>query len=126
MSAALSRDALLDRLSARPVQEVEVPGVGPVLMREMSVRERQDWSAANSQDSDGIAITIALVMATLCGEGGERCFTSDDAEAFGDSSGPLLEALAKEASRINGIGADAQAAAEKNSATIPSGESSSE
>lgn len=127
----LSRDALLARLRERPIVEKDVPGLGVVMMREMSVGEREALTK-RAFGSDG-KITISgadwglqVVAGSLCDESGARILTADDLGEMRDASQVKLEPLLKEANQLNGLAANSVEEAEKNSESDPAAGSSSD
>lgn len=128
--AMLSRESLLAHL-ARPVVKVDVEALGEtVCMREMSAGERlalgQRFFGDGKSDATPFDWNVALLALTLCDEQGSPFFTEADArDVFANGRASVLEALVTEANRVNAMGKDAVASAEKNSATTPNSDSSS-
>ena len=118
--AMLSRESLLAHL-ARPVVKVDVEALGETAyMREMSAADRlalgQRFFGDGKADVTPFDWNVALICRTLCDEQGNLWLTEDDAkQMFGEGRASVLEALVTEANRINAMGKDAVASAEKNS-----------
>lgn len=116
----LSRKSLLAHL-ARPVVKVDIEAIGEtVCMREMSAGERlalgQRFFGDGKSDATPFDWNVALLALTLCDEQGHPFITEAEArEMFADGRAAVLEALVAEANRINAMGKDAVASAEKNS-----------
>lgn len=128
----LSKESLLAHL-ARPVVKIDVEALGEeAFMREMSAGERAALYKRffpNDKASDEFTAfdwNVALVCATLSDEQGHLLLIEADAKPmFTDGRAAVLDALVQHANRINGMGADAAASAEKNSAQTTSDGSSS-
>lgn len=126
----LSRESLLQHL-ARPVVRVDVPALGEtVCMREMAAGDRlalgQRFFGEGKTDATPFDWNVALLARTLCDEQGSPLLTEDDArEMFAAGRASVLEALVTEANRINAMGKDAVASAEKNLEETPNSTSAS-
>jgi hypothetical protein len=70
-------------------------------------------------------LTARLLVRALVDATGKRIFTNEDMPALGQKSSQVLDALGKDARRLNGIGAEAAKAAAGNSVPSPSGGSPS-
>jgi hypothetical protein len=68
---------------------------------------------------------VKLLVMTLVDDAGNRLFDSNDIAMLGRKSSGAIERVYAVASRLNGIGAQAEADAAKNSEAAPSGDSTS-
>jgi hypothetical protein len=113
-------------------EEVEIPGGGKVLMRELTVGERLDcrkrWLSRNG-DGDDETLSIAFVAVSICEPAGEPMFRADEIDLAVDlikkKSLRTVEALQGAFVRMNGLTDEAVSEAVKNSTEIPSASSSS-
>jgi hypothetical protein len=113
---SLDRDGLLAALK-RKVEAVEVPEMGTVHFREMTVRERTEFNKRLLDDTGKIKLSQqewdAYIAAASISDAEGNLFFTDD-QLF-DQSAVLVGTLARHAERINGLGTAASADAEKNS-----------
>lgn len=110
-------------------EDVPVPAWGgTVRVRMMTGTERDEFREMAAQHEDGIppARFAALLLALTCiDETGERVFTLDDLEALERKAAGSVDVPAAVSMRLNGFGAQALAAAEKNSVSGQSEDSGS-
>jgi hypothetical protein len=113
-------------------EEVEIPGGGRVLMRELTVGERLDcrkrWLSRNG-DSDDETLSIAFVAVSICEPAGGPMFGEDEidlaVEMIKKKSIRTVEAMQEAFVRMNSLTDAAVEQAVKNSTEIPSASSSS-
>jgi len=110
-------------------EDVPVPAWGgSVRVRMMTGTERDEFRQIAAQYEDGIPparFAAALLALSCVDEDGERMFTLDDLEALEGKSAGSVDIPAAVSMRLNGFGAQAMAAAEKNSASGQSDDSGS-
>ena len=126
--AILTRAAILETAD-REFADVEVPEWGgSVRVAMMSAAQRDAWEdyLRSSPAGEIPANTRAfLVVMTAVDEALNPLFTADDAEALGSKSADAVERVALAASKLNKIGKQEIADAEKNSSSAPRDASSS-
>lgn len=128
----LSKDQILEATDIA-YQTVSVPEWGgEVRVASMSGTDRDAFESslvivgadgAVSRNLDNMRVKL-LVM-TLVDESGNRMFSTDDLAMLGRKSAAAIERVYAVATKLNGIGAQAEADAEKNSSAAPSGDSTS-
>lgn len=125
----LTREAILGASDIQ-TEEVEVPEWGgAVLVRGLSAKETNRLGVASSvraqADQAGAAerFPIDLVALAIVDEDGHRLFADADVEALGQKSGAALMRVFVVAQRLSGL--DSAEIMAKNSASAPSGASSS-
>ncbi len=112
----LNKLAILSATDCR-IETVDVPEWGgAVRIRAMTGAERD---AFRTTISDGASNEVgrfeaALLALTLVDENGNRLFELAELDALRAKSATVLDRVAKEAMRINGMDADSQDAAAKN------------
>jgi hypothetical protein len=92
-----------------------------VYVRKMSGSARADWQAESYRLSDGMKnpegmaqnAVARLLVRVLCDEGGKPLFTTAQADELGQQDYDVLERLYDIAAPLNGLGNEAQDAAEK-------------
>lgn len=129
----LSKDQILEANDLK-TEQVDVPEWGgSVNVRMMSGADRTtfrnsmvdvqpDGTRTPKPDAD---IETTLVLVTVVDDAGNRIFDDDDGDRLRLKSAAAITRVANVAMRINGIGDQAEAAAEKNSAASLSEGSSS-
>lgn len=126
----LSKSAILGAQDL-PHEDVPVPAWGgTVRVRTMTGAERDAFraSVAAAEGESGVPIgqfSAALLVATCVDESGACLFTASDMAALQAKSAAALDAPAAVAMRLNGLGANAVQAAEKNSVSGQSEDSGS-
>ena len=126
----LSKSAILGASDLKN-EDVAVPAWGgTVRIRTMTGQERDEFRAsiATAEGEPGVPIgkfSAALLVATCVDESGARLFTADDMAALQAKAAASLDAPAAVAMRLNGLGAGAVEAAEKNSVSGQSVDSGS-
>ncbi len=126
----LSKSAILSASDLKN-EDVAVPAWGgTVRIRTMTGQERDEFRAsiAASEGEPGVPIgkfSAALLVAACVDESGARLFTADDMAALQAKAAASLDAPAAVAMRLNGLGAGAVEAAEKNSVSGQSADSGS-
>ncbi len=116
MSPVLDRASILQFTAAKslPTQPCDVPQLGgTVLVRTMTGIERDRFEEVQRQ------VKLAnfrgrFAAATLCDAEGTRLFGDGDAETLGNLPSTALDRVYDVASKLNGIGSDVEASAEKN------------
>ena len=111
---ALTRDQILAKRLDLPRKEVEVPGVGPVYFRVLSVADLLAVSArarANAEADRSHDSLTDMVRLTACDEAGEPLFGPGDDEALLGLPLDTLKALAEAGMSLNSM---ADGAARKN------------
>jgi hypothetical protein len=111
-------------------EDVHVPAWGgTVRIRTMTGTERDEFRASIASDGDaGMPLgkfSAALLVAACVDEAGARLFTAGDMAALQAKAAASLDAPAAVAMRLNGLGAGAVEAAEKNSVSGQSADSGS-
>jgi hypothetical protein len=113
----LTREAIL---TAQDLAHEDVPVPewgGTVRVRTLTGAERDALGAA-MVDADGkpdlVGYRCRMVAASVVDEAGARLFSDADAAALGAKSASALDRVASAVERINGMGAEAVEAAEKN------------
>ena len=128
MSTLLSKSAILGASDLKH-EDVPVPQWGgTVRVRTMTGLERDEFRAAISTEEGGVPVgkfAVALLVATLVDESGNRLFSQDDMAALQAKSAATLDAPAAVAMRLNGLGGTAVAEAAKNSEADQSADSGS-
>ena len=115
----LSKSAILAAVDLK-TEDVHVPAWGgTVRIRTMTGQERDEFRAsiAASEGESGVPIgkfSAALLVAACVDESGARLFTASDMAALQAKAAASLDAPAAVAMRLNGLGAGAVEAAEKN------------
>lgn len=129
-SKILGRADILAATADLVTQTVEVPEWGgSVIVRSMTGADRDAFEATLIVEVDGkrkvdsTNMRAKLVAMTVVDENGLRLFGPDDIAALNARSAAALERVVKVAQALNGMGAEAVAAAEKNSEAAPSGDS---
>ncbi len=126
----LSKSAILGASDLKH-EDVPVPAWGgTVRIRTMTGEERDEFRAsiAATDGEAGVPVgkfSAALLVATCVDENGNRLFSTEDMAALQAKSAASLDAPAAVAMRLNGLGAAAVEAAEKNSVSGQSGDSGS-
>jgi len=124
----LSKSAILAAVDLK-TEDVHVPAWGgTVRIRTMTGQERDEFRAsiAATEGEAGVPIgkfSAALLVAACVDEAGERLFTAGDMAALQAKAAASLDAPAAVAMRLNGLGAGAVEAAEKNSVSGQSADS---
>jgi hypothetical protein len=130
---ALSRDQILEASDLK-TEEVQVPEWGG------SVRVRNLTGADRDAFEDSLVTTLPdgtrkpnlanmrtkLVVLTVVDDAGNRIFETSDVERLAAKSAAAIKRVYEAAERINGIGAQQEAEAVKNSEAAPSGASTSD
>lgn len=122
MSQALTREKIINQ--PPKVLRVEAPDLGGhVYVRQLGFRERVRLSAAirpdgetpNPDSEEVLALLICFL--TVCDEHGERLFTKDEDLTTIRDSHPAAawDAIAREALRFNGLGAESYEEQKKTS-----------
>lgn len=111
-------------------EDVPVPAWGgSVRVRAMSGAERDEFRASiSTEDGQGIPVgkfAVALLVATIVDEAGQRLFSASDMDALQKKSAAALDAPAAVAMRLNGLGGRAIEDAVKNSGADQSADSGS-
>lgn len=113
----LSRDEILNGGSAK-IQEVQRPSGGYIRLREWSGAEQQEiFSQQQKLGDEGSVRFLALVIAhSLVDEKGEALLegTDEEIDAVMKWPGRDLMAVGRASLALNGMGAEAQEALEKN------------
>lgn len=128
--ALLSKSAILGASDLK-TEDVHVPAWGgTVRIRTMTGAERDEFRAsiAATEGEAGVPIgkfSAALLVAACVDESGARLFTAADMAALQAKAAAALDAPAAVAMRLNGLGAGAVEAAEKNSVSGQSADSGS-
>lgn len=126
----LSKAAILAAVDLK-TEDVAVPAWGgTVRIRTMTGQERDEFRAAiaATEGEAGVPIgkfSAALLVAACVDESGARLFTAGDMAALQAKAAASLDAPAAVAMRLNGLGAGAVEAAEKNSVSGQSADSGS-
>jgi len=126
----LSKSAILAAVDLK-TEDVDVPAWGgTVRIRTMTGLERDEFRAsiAAADGENGVPIgkfSAALLVAACVDDSGARLFTASDMAALQAKAAASLDAPAAVAMRINGLGAGAVEAAEKNSVSGQSVDSGS-
>ncbi|MEW6023604.1 MAG: hypothetical protein AB1807_15860 [Pseudomonadota bacterium] len=111
-------------------EDVPVPAWGGVVrVRMMTGTERDEFREVAAQYEDGMPparFAAALLALSCVDEDGERLFTLDDLNALEAKAAGSVDIPAAVSMRLNGFGAQALAAAEKNSASGQSDDSGSD
>lgn len=107
----------LAALSERKIVRLEEPGwPGPILIREMTGRERDAFEAwlikadgsINREDYRG-----RFALAVMCDEGGER-LAGEDLELVASVASSVLDVVVERARKLNWLGAEGIEAAKGN------------
>ena len=110
-------------------EDVPVPAWGgDVRVRMMTGAERDEFRRIAAEYEDGIPparFAATLLALTSIDENGARMFSLDDLDALEGKSAGSIDIPAAVAMRLNGFGAQAMEAAEKNSASGQSDDSGS-
>jgi hypothetical protein len=108
---SVTKEQLLGFKGPAP-KAADVPELGgQVFLRVMSGTERDQFEAESvKQNGKNVEINRAnfrarLLVKTLCDEQGARLLADSDATALGQKPADLLDRLATEASRLNGMSA---------------------
>lgn len=115
----LSKSAILAATDLKH-EDVHVPAWGgTVRIRTMTGAERDEFRASIAASEGGAGVPIgkfsaALLVAACVDESGARLFTAGDMAALQAKAAASLDAPAAVAMRLNGLGAGAVEAAEKN------------
>lgn len=99
-SQPLGREAILASC-VRPVEQVEIPGLGIVCFRAMTGAEASEVYARFSERRD---IVEGITARTICDAQGERLFSLDDKGALFQTPYSITEHLTRAAMRINLVG----------------------
>jgi len=108
MTMTLNATSIRDAKDISPT-EVEVPEWGGSLyVREMSVKQRWDFQKrfASETESDDRPELWLLINGT-CNEDGDAIFQDGDREWLAEKSGRVVESVALEVLRANGLADDA-------------------
>lgn len=109
---------------------VDVPGLGPVTVRELTQDAYSDWvaewaSRENGQlKADNRMYCAALLQQCVLNEDGELMYTRDDLPKLARMPARISRPLIQAAERLNGISAEAMRDAKKNSDSAPDGSAS--
>lgn len=115
-----SRPVLLDREQLLagiqrlppPREEVDVPGVGVVLVRGLTLRERDGYEAAmllqrgKNVKLNQENIRAKLLVMCVINAAGEQVFKEDDATALGGLPALVLEPVFQVAQRLSGLSSE--------------------
>jgi hypothetical protein len=126
----LNKDQILeaDDLQMEPVDVPEWGG--SVMVRTMTGSDRDAFDESlvpvgedGNRHSDTTNIRVKLLTRAIVDEAGNRMFSAADMEALGRKSSVAIERVYAVAQRLNYVGAQAEAAAAKNSASGQSSDS---
>lgn len=126
----LNRDQILESNDLL-TESVSVPEWGgDVLVHTMTGADRDAFEdslfhigADGKASRDVSNLAVKLLVMTIVDDAGNRLFSPGDIEMLGRKSSAAIQRVYAAASRLNGIGAAAVAAAEKNSASGQSSDS---
>ena len=133
MTKILSKAEIVQVVDLK-TQDVEVPEWGgAVRVREFTAADRDAFEqsmvkigADGKREANMANMRAKLVsMSIVDAETGDLMFTADELELLGRKSAAALDRVFTVAQRLNGLGADDVADAEKNSASGPDGSSPS-
>jgi hypothetical protein len=116
----LDRKAFLDAISC-PTEEVEIPGIGRVLVRSLSVEEDgfiRKLAAEGKPEVDAKIAPYILARAVLSADGG-RMFTDEEAEKLAAQDTECVRTVALAIRRISKLTPEAVEAEGEPSAAIP-------
>jgi hypothetical protein len=92
---------ILSFIDKLPV-EVDIPEVGKALVKKLTAKEfLRIISLAGKDDSE---VTLALILFSFVNEAGERIFSDEDKGNIEELPIRIVNALAKAASSVNGLG----------------------
>lgn len=119
----LSKEQIL-AASDLKTASVDVPEWGgEVMVRMMSGTDRDEWEASlvtvaedGTRKPNMTNLRVKLVALTLVGEDGQRMFSVDEIGHLAGKSAAALNRVFEAAQKLNGLGANAEADAVKNSA----------
>lgn len=119
----LSKEQILAVSDLKTVS-VDVPEWGgEVMVRMMSGTDRDEWEASlvtvaedGTRKPNMTNLRVKLVALTLVGEDGQRMFSVDEIGHLAGKSAAALNRVFEAAQKLNGLGANAEADAVKNSA----------
>jgi hypothetical protein len=102
-------------------ETVEVAGLGPLTIRELTQDEYADWVAEWASQKDG-QVTVdnrlycaSLLQRCVLNGDGEPMFTPDDVPRLARMPARVTRPLIQAAERLNGIGAEVMRDTKKNS-----------
>lgn len=110
-------DALREMFLSVPyrTETVEIDGLGPVNIRELSGTEQQSFAErAKEFEKDGTAATASMILQCVVDDAGKKVFRSGDVDKIKEMPGRILLDLAREIQRVNGFGDAGQEEIEKN------------
>lgn len=111
----LNREALL-AAAVPKTKTVEVPGVGAVIIRKLSIRAKKEWAdmvIALPTERQDEALTL-LVIAGAVNPDGSPMFTPDDKDAVAALDPDAVQTLFSQIQEFSGMGAKALENATKN------------
>lgn len=111
----LNKESIFNANDIR-ISTVSVPEWGGELrIKSLSVAERDLLTDKIKNAGDSQAkISIGIVIMTVIDNNGNKVFSDSDYDALANKSAPVIERIALEALRINGLNPDAVEQAEKN------------
>jgi hypothetical protein len=118
----LNRDQILGFRPSTSV--VEVPDLGTVLIRPLSVGSLNRFLGAR-EGMDGVRSMLLLCALSICDPSGQCLFTEDDVDQLMSLTPGAVKVIADAVMGLNGLGKGADEAAVKNSSPGPSGDTSS-
>ena len=96
------------------IEEVQAPEWGgSIFVRTLSGTENDAYRKAIATQGDDMQIAAHFIVATACDEKGALIFTEADVPALAKKSAKVLRRIFKAALKVNGIGKEAEEAAEK-------------
>ncbi|WP_205752947.1 hypothetical protein [Cupriavidus oxalaticus] len=122
----LSKAAILAAVDLT-TEDIEVPEWGgTVRVAMMSGKARDDFFGRQGEGKVPYSqFSASVVVATVVDEAGQPLFDEADIEALRAKSQAAMDRVLAVSLRLNGIGQNATAEAEKNSGAAPSGDSGS-
>jgi hypothetical protein len=103
-----TRVRLFNSMATKPLQLTLPGGRDPVFLQRWTAKDRQQFQSLVKAASPGVLPNLyeQLFIRSVCEEAGNLLCTVDDISEVGKLDGYMLELIATEVIRMNGIGGD--------------------
>lgn len=114
--SVLSREELLRLAGNLRVSKVELPGIGHVFVRGLTLAERDKFEASllRGGELEIRDVRATLLTLSICDEHGRRLFADHEAEIVGQLPAELLQPAFEEAMRLSALTGEAVAELKKS------------
>jgi hypothetical protein len=111
---SLSRKEILGLNDAKIVKVAVPEWNGDVYIKALSGEERAVYADKLNQLKRDVDKLSLILVTTLCDEAGKALFSHEDIPELNKRSSMVIDRLANESFKVNGLGVEAEEAAEKN------------